>query len=60
MINSKNYLRQVGVSEVQFTLLLRRLEQEREKDLQNNKMKKEVCQVRLCQQRVNYTRHLSY
>ena len=39
MINSKNYLRQVGVSEVQFTLLLRQLEQEREKDSQNNKMK---------------------
>ena len=31
---------QVGVSEEQFILLLRRLEQEIEKDLQNNKMKK--------------------
>ena len=40
MTNSKNYLRQVGVSEVQFTLLLKRLEQEIEKDLQNNKIKK--------------------
>ena len=40
MTNTKNYLRQVGVSEEQFTLLLKRLEQEIEKDLQNNKMKK--------------------
>ena len=40
MTNSKNYLRQVVVSEEQFTLLLKRLEQEIEKDLQNNKMKK--------------------
>ena len=40
MTNSKNHLRQVGVSEEQFILLLRRLEQEIEKDLQNNKMKK--------------------
>lgn len=40
MTNSKNYLRQVGVSEEQFTLLLKRLEQEIAKDLQNNKMKK--------------------
>ena len=40
MTNSKDYLRQVGVSEEQFTLLLKRLEQEIEKDLQNNKMKK--------------------
>ena len=39
MTNYKNYLRQVGVSEKQFTLLLRRIEQEIEKDLQNNKMK---------------------
>ena len=55
MTNSKNYFRQVGVTEEQFTLLLKRLEQEIENDLQNNKMKKEGSQVRLCQQRVNYT-----
>jgi hypothetical protein len=53
MTNTKNYLRQVGVSEEQFTLLLKRLEQEIEKDLRNNKMKKEVNPVKLCQQRVN-------
>ena len=40
MTNSKNYLRQVGVTEEQFTLLLKRPEQEIENDLQNNKMKK--------------------
>jgi hypothetical protein len=40
MINSNNYLRQVGISEKQFTLLLKRLEQEIEEDLQKNKMKK--------------------
>jgi len=39
MTNSKNYLRQIGVSEEQFTFLLKRLVQEIEKDLQNNKMK---------------------
>lgn len=39
MTNYKNYLRQVGVSDKLFTLLLKRLEQEIEKDLQNNKMK---------------------
>ena len=36
MTNSKNYLRQIGVSEEQFTFLLKRLVQEIEKDLQNN------------------------
>ena len=35
MINSKDYLRQVGISEEQFTVLLNRLKQEIEKDLQN-------------------------
>ena len=40
MINSNNYLRQVGISEKQFTFLLKRLEQEIEEDLQRNKMKK--------------------
>ena len=40
MINSKDYLRQVGISEEQFTVLLNRLKQEIEKDLQNNKIKK--------------------
>jgi hypothetical protein len=40
MINSKSYLRQVGIAEEQFTLLLKQLEQEIEKDLENNKMKK--------------------
>ena len=33
-------MRQVGISEEQFSFLLKRLEQEIEKDLQNNKMKK--------------------
>jgi hypothetical protein len=40
MINSNNYLRQVGISEKQFTFLLKGLEQEIEEDLQRNKMKK--------------------
>jgi len=40
MTNSKDYLRQVGISEEQFSLLLKRLEQEIAKDLQNNKIKK--------------------
>jgi|TARA_B110000914_G_C15423188_1_gene427597 hypothetical protein len=40
MTNSNHYLRQVGISEKQFTLLLKRLEQEIEEDLQKNKMKK--------------------
>ena len=40
MTNFNNYLRQVGISQEQFTLLLERLKQEIEKDLQNNKMKK--------------------
>ena len=40
MINSNNYLRQVGISEKQFTFLLKRLEWEIEEDLQRNKMKK--------------------
>ena len=40
MTNSKGYLRQVGISEEQFSFLLKRLEQEIAKDLQNNKMKK--------------------
>lgn len=40
MTNSKDYLRQVGISEEQFSFLLKRLEQEIAKDLQNNKMKK--------------------
>lgn len=40
MINSNNYLRQVGISEKQFTFLLKRLEQEIEEDLQRNKIKK--------------------
>ena len=40
MINSSKHLRQVGISEEQFSLLLERLKQEIEKDLQNNKMKK--------------------
>jgi len=40
MINSNHYLRQVGISEKQFTFLLKRLEQEIEEDLQRNKMKK--------------------
>ena len=40
MINSKDYLRQVGISEEQFTVLLNRLKQEIEEDLQNNKIKK--------------------
>ena len=35
MINSKDYLRQVGISEEQFTVLLNRLKQEIEEDLQN-------------------------
>ena len=35
MTNSKDYLRQVGISEEQFSFLLKRLEQEIEKDLQN-------------------------
>ena len=39
MINSNNYLRQVGISEKQFTFLLKRLEQEIEEDLQRNKIK---------------------
>ncbi len=47
MINSKNYLRQVGVPEEQFTFLLNRLEQEIEKDLQNNKMKKRGVQSKV-------------
>ena len=41
MTNSNKYLRQVGITEEKFTLLLERLKQEIEKDLQNNKMKKE-------------------
>ena len=40
MINSNNYLRQVGISEKQFTFLLKGLEQEIEEDLQRNKIKK--------------------
>ena len=40
MINSKDYLRHVGISEEQFAVLLNRLKQEVEKDLQNNKIKK--------------------
>lgn len=40
MMNSNNYLRQVGISEKQFAFLLKRLEQEIEGDLQRNKMKK--------------------
>ena len=40
MINSSNYLRQVGITEKKFTLLLARLKQEIEQELQNNKMKK--------------------
>ena len=40
MTNSKDYLRQVGISEEQFSFLLKRLEQEIAQDLQNNKMKK--------------------
>ena len=40
MINSKDYLRQVGISKEQFTLLMNRLKQEIEKDLQNNRIKK--------------------
>ena len=40
MTNSKDYLRQVGISEEQSSFLLKRLEQEIAKDLQNNKMKK--------------------
>ena len=42
MTNSKDYLRQVGISEEQFSFLLKRLEQEIAKDLQNNKMKVSV------------------
>ncbi len=40
MTNSNDYLRQVGISEKQFTFLLKRLEREIEEDLQKNKMKK--------------------
>lgn len=39
MTKSNNYLRQIGIAENQFTLLLNQLEQEIKKDLQINKMK---------------------
>lgn len=39
MTKSNNYLRQIGIAENQFTLLLNKLEQEIKKDLQINKMK---------------------
>jgi hypothetical protein len=39
MTKSNNYLRQIGIAENQFTLLLDKLEQEIKKDLQINKMK---------------------
>lgn len=39
MTKSNNYLRQIGITENQFTLLLDKLEQEIKKDLQINKMK---------------------
>ncbi len=39
MINSRSYLRRVGISEEKFVLLLKRLKQEIEQDLQNNKIK---------------------
>ena len=38
MINSNNYLRQVGIPEEQFTQLLEKLKQEIEEELQSNKM----------------------
>jgi hypothetical protein len=40
MINSSAYLRQVGIPEEKFTLLLERLKQEIDQDLHNNKIKK--------------------
>ena len=39
MLKTKEYLRQIGITEKQFTLLLDKLEQEIKKDLQINKMK---------------------
>ena len=39
MTKSKDYLRQIGITEKQFTLLLDKLEQEIKNDLQINKMK---------------------
>ena len=37
MINSKDYLRQVGISEEQFSFLLKRLEQEIERPIKKQK-----------------------
>ncbi len=53
MINSRIYLRQVGVSENQFNLLLTELKQEIEKKTNTNKIRKEACPVRLLLQRIN-------
>ena len=39
MTKSKDYLRQIGITEKQFSLLLDKLEKEVKKDLQINKMK---------------------
>lgn len=39
MTKSKDYLRQIGIAEKQFTLLLDKLDQEIKNDLQINKMK---------------------
>ena len=49
MGNSNNYLRQVGIPEEKFTLLLSKLQQEIDRDLVENKMKKRgiICQKKL-------------
>ena len=38
MTNSKDYLRQVGISEEQFSFLLKRLEQEIERPIKNRNL----------------------
>ena len=47
MANSNNYLRQVGIPEEKFTLLPSKLQQEIDRDLVENKMKKRGIQSKI-------------
>jgi len=47
MANSNNYLRQVGIPEEKFTLLISKLQQEIDRDLVENKMKKRGIQSKI-------------